>query len=142
MKWFNIWWAVAIGWCIAIAIATRAPFFTGQSTESLFEFPFFNAEIINFLARKMTHLVAFGMLAVFVWLALNKLGGHKLRYYIAWFVATFYGAVDEWHQSFLPERTAAATDVLIDSMGALFFLLLICSVKQHRTEKHRQSKNK
>lgn len=139
MKRLNIWWAVAIGWCIAIAIATRAPFFTGESTESLFELPFFNAEVINYLARKLTHLVAFGSLAVFVWLALKGLGNRKLRYFIAWVVATCYGAIDEWHQSILPERTAAVTDVLIDSMGAVLFLLLIYSMNQHKTEKCRKS---
>jgi VanZ family protein len=33
--------------------------------------------------------------------------------------ATFYAASDEWHQSFVPSRTASLADVTIDSVGAI-----------------------
>jgi VanZ family protein len=33
-------------------------------------------------------------------------------------VASVYGLSDEWHQSFVPERTAEAADLLADAAGA------------------------
>ena len=34
-------------------------------------------------------------------------------------LAIVYGVSDEWHQSFVPERSADAADVLADAIGAL-----------------------
>ncbi|MDT8860402.1 VanZ family protein [Alkalihalobacillus sp. MEB130] len=119
MKKTTFWWSVAILWCIGIAIATRQPFFTGDSTEEMLRNPFFDSAIINYIARKGVHLAAFGLLAFFFWLALH---GRNYRYVIAWGLATFYGAIDEWHQSFIPERSGLVSDVFIDSAGALLVL--------------------
>ena len=47
---------------------------------------------------------------------------------IAWGFATLYAATDEIHQLFVPARAGLATDVLIDSTGALIgvaFALLV-----------------
>jgi VanZ family protein len=44
---------------------------------------------------------------------------------IALLIAAAYAATDEWHQSFVPSRTAAFDDVLIDSTGALIGLSLV-----------------
>ncbi len=41
-----------------------------------------------------------------------------------WIVATLVAATDEFHQSFVPTRTAASGDVMIDSIGALLGLLI------------------
>lgn len=34
--------------------------------------------------------------------------------------ATLYGFLDEWHQSFVPGRTAEWSDIVCDAVGALF----------------------
>ena len=34
-------------------------------------------------------------------------------------IATLYAASDEWHQSFVPSRSASIVDVLIDCVGAM-----------------------
>ncbi len=36
----------------------------------------------------------------------------------AWAIATFYGATDEYHQSFVPGRSSDLADVLADALGA------------------------
>ena len=36
----------------------------------------------------------------------------------AWLVAVAYGASDEWHQSFVPSRTAELRDLRADAIGA------------------------
>ncbi|MBK9782380.1 MAG: VanZ family protein [Anaerolineales bacterium] len=43
---------------------------------------------------------------------------------MAWLLAVLYSATDEFHQSFVPGRHAAVTDVLVfDSFGAMIALL-------------------
>lgn len=117
------WWVTVILWCLLIAFATRNPFFTGSSTEQLLSNSwFFDSKILNIILRKTGHMVAFGILAVLSW---NALGEKKYRFFIAWVIATFYGAVDEWHQSFIPNRDGVFTDVLYNSTGALLALISI-----------------
>lgn len=118
----KLWWVIAGVWCITIAIATRSPHFTGQSTEQLFSNPYFNSVLINTLLRKAGHVTAFGMLAVFFWMALRD---RRSSFIIAWVLATVYGAIDEWHQSFVPNRDGIFTDVLYDSTGALLAMILL-----------------
>ncbi len=36
----------------------------------------------------------------------------------AWAIAVFYGATDEWHQSFVPNRHAELRDLRADAIGA------------------------
>jgi VanZ family protein len=36
----------------------------------------------------------------------------------AWVIAVIYGATDEWHQSFVPNRHADIRDLLADALGA------------------------
>lgn len=43
---------------------------------------------------------------------------------VAWCIAVGYGAFDEWHQSFVPERGALIRDFLVDAGGASVALLL------------------
>ncbi|MFC0558414.1 VanZ family protein [Halalkalibacter alkalisediminis] len=125
----RLWWCAALLWCIGIAIATRQPFFTGDATEELLTNPLFDSAILNYYARKLVHLTAFGLLAIFFWLALE---GKEKRYLFAWLLATLYGAIDEWHQSFIPERSGLVSDVAIDSIGALLALLVVYGVQRRK----------
>ena len=42
-----------------------------------------------------------------------------LRLGIAWLITVMYGASDEWHQAYVPLRTAELRDVIADAIGAL-----------------------
>ncbi len=79
-------------------------------------------EIIHGMARKLGHLTEYFILA--------QLLGHACK--AQWpqqsnakrcaatiIAATLYAASDEWHQSFVPSRSASAIDVAIDACGAL-----------------------
>ncbi|MBX9720207.1 MAG: VanZ family protein, partial [Candidatus Obscuribacterales bacterium] len=48
----------------------------------------------------------------------SKSERRKLRYLIPLVFSCLYAISDEWHQSFVPGRTALASDVLIDTCGA------------------------
>jgi len=49
-----------------------------------------------------------------------------------WVVATLVAATDEFHQSFVPTRTAASGDIMIDSIGALLGLLICTKLTRVR----------
>jgi VanZ family protein len=87
-------------------------------------------ELVHFLVRKLGHLSEYAVLALLLLRAIRRSQcstSHKWSWRAAGFallVAAAYAATDEWHQSFIPGRTAALTDVLIDSSGALIGLAL------------------
>ncbi|MFC5711458.1 VanZ family protein [Thalassorhabdus alkalitolerans] len=122
MKGNRKWCVTATAWCLLIAMATRHTGFTGESTGQLLENPLINPDILNYIIRKLVHLAAFGLLAVFFWLALR---GKRYQYILAWGLATAYGAIDEWHQTFVPGRDGVFSDVLINSAGALIALSFV-----------------
>jgi VanZ family protein len=81
---------------------------------------------IDFLLRKAGHFTEYAILAVLVHHALGiaRQWSADRRLLVAWLLAALYAASDEWHQSFVPGRTPAVTDVVIDACGALAGLLV------------------
>lgn len=81
--------------------------------------------LLDLLLRKGSHMAEYALRAVLVQRALApsaaSLAGGRIT--LAWLVAVLYAVSDEWHQSFVPGRKAAATDVAIDGIGALLGLL-------------------
>jgi len=69
--------------------------------------------------RVVAHLLAFGGLSALLLLALSR-GRHPtpVAALLAFVVAVIYGATDELHQSFVPERAGRIDDLLVDAVGA------------------------
>ena len=84
----------------------------------------------SFLIRKAAHLSEYAVLALLLLRAIRssrRLAPGEWSWKtagIALLVAAAYAATDEFHQSFVGARTASATDVLIDTLGALLALEL------------------
>jgi VanZ family protein len=79
---------------------------------------------IQLVIRKLGHLTEYAVLALLLWRALRVPWNRDIR--PMWktagavlLIATVYAAFDEFHQSFVPSRTAALGDVMIDACGAL-----------------------
>jgi|YNPNPStandDraft_1061719.scaffolds.fasta_scaffold48673_3 VanZ family protein len=70
------------------------------------------------------HLSAYGILAVLLWRALRGAGSRAPATW-ALLVTMVYGATDEFHQHFVPGRTATVEDLLVDLIGASLGLLLV-----------------
>src|SRR5262245_54282259 len=66
--------------------------------------------------RKLGHVVEYGILAV-LWLRALDPRPRAATWAIA--IAALYAVTDEVHQSFVPNRTGAPLDVVIDTAGAL-----------------------
>jgi len=78
--------------------------------------------------RKPAHLLEYGVLAVLIYRALGLVTKWRRRWLVAGAVlfCGVVGSIDELYQSLLPERTALASDVLIDMIGALLAVAICC----------------
>jgi len=83
---------------------------------------------IQFVVRKTAHVMEYAILAALLWRALRagvRWQTRMLRLFIAvWFVCAVFAASDEFHQSFVPSRTASPIDVMIDIFGALIGVVI------------------
>ncbi|SEP42931.1 VanZ family protein [Nitrosovibrio sp. Nv6] len=89
---------------------------------------------------KVVHAGVFALLACTIGLSSNLRGWHKLA--VAFFGALLVGALDEWHQMYLPGREAALSDFIADVIGSIFgtaFLVMKSSRSLRITPKHRGS---
>ena len=84
--------------------------------------------IIHFLVRKAGHLTEYAIFASFAARAFRTSSHDLLRrhwFWISWLLAIAYALSDEFHQSFVPARTASIYDSMIDSAGALVGLFIV-----------------
>ncbi len=94
------------------------------------------------LIRKAGHVTEYAILSVLFWFALGRPrldpaaepnnGGPWLAVCLAVLLSVGYAALDEYHQSFTPSRTASVGDVAIDGCGAVFGLVLLGLAKLGR----------
>ena len=77
-------------------------------------------EVIHFIIRKLSHVTEYGILSILVYRAVRAdRTGWSMRWAITAIVyAAVVGSLDEWHQSFVPGRTATPWDTVIDTLGA------------------------
>lgn len=83
---------------------------------------------VHFYVRKAAHVSEYTILAALLYRALvNTILQSRalLSAAIVLLGCSLYAMTDEFHQSFVPSRTASARDVAIDSAGALIGLLII-----------------
>lgn len=98
-----------------------------------------SAETINavrFAIRKGGHLFEYAVMSILCYRALAN-GILTEQWHLSWarkamVISVLYAASDEFHQSFEPSRTGSAVDVMIDSVGALAGLILLCSLIRWR----------
>lgn len=95
------------------------------------DMPYFGS--MDYLVKKGGHAFGYGLLALAYLRGLKgeRSGIVPRQLFAAWVLATLYSATDEFHQSFVPGRHLAATDVMIDSVGAGFALILAGKFYKH-----------
>ncbi|MCD7866769.1 MAG: VanZ family protein [Clostridiales bacterium] len=84
------------------------------------------AESIHYYVRKAAHMTEYFLLAVAISFPLYVYGvrGFWLML-LAGIVCVGFAGLDEFHQSFVSDRTPAVKDVLIDSCGAFVGILMV-----------------
>ncbi|HEX3817160.1 MAG TPA: VanZ family protein [Chthoniobacterales bacterium] len=95
-------------------------------------------EHIHLLVRKAAHVTEYAILTGLLFRALRGLvGGFGTRAALAFLPALIFAPLDEYHQSFVPSRTASLGDVFIDYGGALVGILICRGI--HRALQRRKS---
>lgn len=77
---------------------------------------------VEFLIRKGTHFVYFGIIALAIYIALPPFKYRKITTVV---ITMLLAVADEFRQSFTRGRTASLQDVLLDTTGAITALLLM-----------------
>jgi VanZ family protein len=93
--------------------------------------------LIHFCVRKTAHFAEYALLAVlaaraFTTSSRNLLRKHWFRWSLLLIVA--YALLDEYHQSFVPTRTASIYDSGVDVLGGLVALVIYARFRRVRTE--------
>ena len=120
-------WLPVVGWAIVVSTFSTS-WFTGERT-GLYIIPVLATlfpqaspdELRNMHQgiRKLAHFVEYLILSVLLYRALRARRRFDVRAAgMALGIAALYSAGDEFHQWFVPGRTAAGTDCLIDVSGA------------------------
>jgi VanZ family protein len=81
--------------------------------------------VIDLIGRKVVHFASYALLCLLWWRALRERLPPATALLVAFLLAAGYGAIDEYHQSFVEGRTGSPIDVAIDATGAAAAILLI-----------------
>lgn len=88
---------------------------------------------VQLVVRKCAHLAGYAILAALLYRAFRQgryIFGRATAF--AFLSAAVYAALDEFHQSFVPSRTASPWDVMIDCIGAAIALALCLTFRRKR----------
>jgi VanZ family protein len=93
---------------------------------------------VHFLTRKAGHFTEYAVLAFLTRRAFITSSHDFLQRY--WFqlgllLVVIYGLLDEFHQSFVPSRTASVYDSAVDIAGGLTVLLIFRIYGKHHRER-------
>lgn len=85
-------------------------------------------EMVHHLVRKSGHFFGYGALGV-AWLRAWWMTLPRFRFQsvatLALLGTALVASLDEWHQSYLPNRTGSVWDVLLDCAGAIAMILAV-----------------
>ncbi len=94
---------------------------------------------------KIIHFTLFFILGIFVYRALDLFWAEKKfswsRAFSAIVLVTLYGGLDEYHQRFVPGRTADVLDAMSDTVGGIVAMAVILIYTLVRSTKHGRKEN-
>jgi VanZ family protein len=82
---------------------------------------------------KVVHAGIYAVLAaLWLWALQSPLSRRSRGPWLAWLLPVAFGGLDEWHQSYVPGRSADVRDLVADMAGATLALWLWWSVSAAR----------
>ncbi|MER2105737.1 MAG: VanZ family protein [Solibacillus sp.] len=75
-------------------------------------------KFVELLIRKATHFLGYGLIGVILWIFYRKLQW-RFPSLLAIGSIAIIASLDEYRQTFIPDRTGAVEDVVIDICGAI-----------------------
>ncbi len=113
-------------------LADQVPMETGDiyyldaATQDFLTYARDNPVIIEFLLRKLAHVVAFFGITIALFFLLHQyIRNSYVAVAVAFFGSGFISVLDEYRQTFVPERYGSIFDVIINMVGVALAVLLI-----------------
>jgi VanZ family protein len=144
MKWLKHWWP-ALVWAVVISGFSTGAFTSDNTSRFIvpilrFFLPHASAEtleLLHFLVRKCAHFTEYFILSLLI---LRGFRAGAKGMHLRWALLTIllvagYASLDEFHQSFVPGRTAAVGDVLIDTSGGAVALIVASLFARFRRDR-------
>jgi VanZ family protein len=133
-EWIRAWWP-AVLWAGVISFASTDAFSSAKTAVVLalivrwFDPTISSQDLdaIHLVVRKSAHFAEYFIFYVLIYRGIRgRRAGWRWSWGLsAWIIAAAYSVLDEFHQSFVPSRTASPWDSLLDSAGALAALLCV-----------------
>jgi VanZ family protein len=133
--WLSAWLPVLFG--IGVIVLESTVWFGADHTSNplriIFEALFGRVtdarwDVIHHYVRKSGHFIGYGLIGL-AWLRAWWMTLPRTRFItdaaLALFGTALVASCDEWHQTYLPNRTGTPWDVLLDCCGAFTLLLLV-----------------
>ncbi|MEN3328835.1 MAG: hypothetical protein V7638_3642 [Acidobacteriota bacterium] len=135
-----------IAWLVFISFASSDNFNAGNTSRIigpliLWLFPSTSPEtiaVIHFITRKIAHFTEYailGFLAARAFRTSTHRAINRRWFLLCVALVVVYALLDEYHQSFVPSRTASIFDSLIDMSGGLTVLIFIRSRKDAKSQR-------
>ena len=128
MRWLKRWWP-ALAWAVVISGFSTSVFtseHTGRVIIPILHWLFPHATMqtlawMHHIIRKCAHFTEYFILSLLI---LRGIRGERRETHLRWalvaiIVVAGYASLDELHQAFVPGRTPAVTDVLLDTTGGI-----------------------
>jgi VanZ family protein len=112
-------WLPPLVWAGVIIFATSMP-----------------SELVPAQVSSFDKVAHFGMYAILAWLLARhgtEVAGRWVAMVLAIIVASGFGAVDEWHQQYIPGRSTELADWQADTLGAAVGALVYAVFSRRRT---------
>jgi VanZ family protein len=141
-----------VAWLIFISYASSDNFSAANTSPIigplvLWLFPNTTPEtlaVIHFVVRKIAHFTEYAILAYLAARAFRTSPRAALanRWFLAALVLiVIYALLDEYHQNYVPSRTASIYDSLLDMSGGLVMLLVLRHRDKNRARHFKQSRS-
>ena len=128
MSWLKRWWP-ALVWAVVISTFSTG-LLTSENTSRIIVpvlhwlFPHAamqTLEYVHHIIRKCAHFIEYFILSLLI---LRGIRGGRRETHLRWaviavIIVAAYASLDEIHQIFVPGRTAAVRDVLLDTSGGI-----------------------
>ena len=149
MPWLKRWWP-ALLWAVVISTFSTG-LFTSENTSRIIVpilhwlFPRASVDtlyLIHHFIRKTGHVTEYFILSLLILRGIRagRRGVHLAWALVAIAIVAGYASLDEFHQRFVPGRTAAVSDVLLDTAGGIAaqvvvgLVILLGDIRQKRRD--------
>jgi VanZ family protein len=136
-----------IAWLAFISFASSDEFNAGNTSRIIgpliiWLFPNTSPEtlaVVHFITRKIAHFTEYAILGFLAARAFRTSPQRRIKrrwFLICVALVVVYALLDEYHQSFVPSRTASIFDSMIDTAGGLTALLIVWKRTAAYTREH------